>query len=633
MKMDTRAFYLTSGVEPVYALFDPPAAPAGPSSSGASASVLLGPLFGNDDLCAYRARREWARMLAAAGHPTLRIDLPGTGDSGGGPNEPGRVDAWTDALNTAASWLHEEAGPTRLTAIGIGLGGMLAFRAATQGGQIEDLALWSVPARGRTLVRQLRVLSRMETSSVNGAGLERSPAEDGALAIAGFLMSAETVATLEALDLTQLELPDALQRRVLLLERDGLDVDLRLRATIEQGGAKVTVAKGPGYGAMVTPPQRSRAPLAVFATVEKWLSVGEDAPMATSQSSSSPSLGVAASRSGVAPAANAAVTSDRRSRTAECLEMLIDGVHIRERPMTVEHAGGRLFGILAEPEEPGPVCAVLLNAGALRHIGPGRMWVDLARRWAARGVPTLRMDLAGIGDADGEFEPLREDDGFYVPSFVAETRTVLDALAERGMPERFVLAGLCSGAYWSLHAALQDRRVAAAYMVNPRALFWDWRIPGVHHARNVRKLVHTSTWQRFLRGEIRARHVSDLVYSIAGALRTLPTRSWTKRQISRGPDELELALEQLERAGVALLAVFTAEEPLLLELERDGRLARMMQRSNVRIERIPGPLVSHTLEPLSLQRAVNRVLDRALDQQLYTAVGGDPGERHQLSSG
>ena len=72
--------------------------------------------------------------------------------------------------------------------------------------------------------------------------------------------------------------------------------------------------------------------------------------------------------------------------------MTIGGALIRETPITVEHAHGSLFGVLAEPDldVPAPVCAVLLNAGALRHIGPGRMWVELARRWTAKGVPTLR---------------------------------------------------------------------------------------------------------------------------------------------------------------------------------------------------------------------------------------------------
>jgi hypothetical protein len=263
------------------------------------------------------------------------------------------------------------------------------------------------------------------------------------------------------------------------------------------------------------------------------------------------------------------------------------------------------------------------------------MWVELARRWAALGVPTLRIDLAGIGDAGGDLEPLRADEGFYVSSFVSETLTVLDALAARGLPERFVLAGLCSGAYWSLHAAIEDERVSGAYMINPRAMFWDWVIPRVRNARNMRKIVRAGTWQKLLHGDIKVHRMGAIASGAAVALRTMPARlagDYSKRNSY----QLDLALDRLETTGAELLGVFTAEEPLLAELERDGRLARMERRRNVYIERIPGPLISHTLEPLPLQRTVHRALDRALDRQLRDVSAADgeiSGNERHVSAG
>ena len=47
-------------------------------------SVLICPPFGWEDFCSYRSRLAWAQALAAErATPTLRIDLPATGDSGG----------------------------------------------------------------------------------------------------------------------------------------------------------------------------------------------------------------------------------------------------------------------------------------------------------------------------------------------------------------------------------------------------------------------------------------------------------------------------------------------------------------------------------------------------------------------
>ena len=71
----------------------------------------------------------------------------------------------------------------------------------------------------------------------------------------GFLLSAETVRELEALDLTRLEWPRAAKVRVLLLDRDGLAADQRLREALERAGAEVTLAPGDGYGVMTSPPQ------------------------------------------------------------------------------------------------------------------------------------------------------------------------------------------------------------------------------------------------------------------------------------------------------------------------------------------------------------------------------------------
>jgi alpha-beta hydrolase superfamily lysophospholipase len=590
-------FYLSAGDEAVYARFEPARTEDGVVRS--AVSVLLCPMFGNDDLCAYRTRLEWARALAAAGHATLRIDLPGTGDSVGGPEDPGRLQSWVQAVATAAAWLREQPGCARVCAIGVDLGALLAYRAASDGAAIDDLALWAAPARGRTFVRHLRVLSQMEASSDTAEQPASASLPEGAVASAGFLLTAETVAALEALDLTKLALPEAQSRRVLLLERDGLGVDARLRDAIERSGADLTVAPGPGYGAMVTPPQQSRPPTAVFATVNAWLAESPAEPVKTSHDPTA-----ARERMGV-------------SRVAPALELTVGDARVRESPVTIAHGAGQLVGVLAEGDAPASVCAVLLNAGALRRIGPNRMWVETARRWAARGVPTLRIDLAGIGDSDGDAGSLQRDEGLYVPRYVDQTIEVIDALSARGLPQRFVLAGLCSGAYWAFQAALQDERVAAAFMINPRALFWDWDVGAVRDARNVSKALRPMTWRKLLSGQITRKRVGTIARGVRVALASLPTRTRTQRSgRDGGVDRLSRALDRLDATGTNLFGVFTAGEPVFEELERDGGLARMRARPNVRVESIPGPLTSHTLEPLVLQSAVSALLDEALGQLL-----------------
>ena len=184
--------------------------------------------------------------------------------------------------------------------------------------------------------------------------------------------------------------------------------------------------------------------------------------------------------------------------------MTFEGRVIRETPLTIEQPFGQLFGILAEPTVPYPSapCLVMLNAGATRHIGPNRMWVEICRHWAAQGIPTLRLDLEGIGDSDGDAARITR---LYPSVMYTQVRTgqalaAVDMLEQRGVADRFILAGLCSGGFWSFHAADGDERVTAAFLINPRMLFWDRLIEPERDTRM--KVLRTSGWPRVLRGEV-----------------------------------------------------------------------------------------------------------------------------------
>jgi hypothetical protein len=577
------------------------------------AAVLICPPFGWEDVCSYRSRRQWAEELASAGHPVLRIDLPSTGDSGGTPEDPNRLGAWIDAIDSAARWLLSTTASPGVAAIGIGLGGLLACAASADGAPIDELVLWAVPSRGRVFVRELRAFGRMESSRLqrrsegNGQQLPK-----GSVGAGGFVLSAQTAESLEDLDLVADTDRAGQLDRALLLERDGIGVDERLRAHLERSGVAVHIAPGAGYGAMTAEPQEARPPLEVFASVQAWL--GEATATAPTDAASgaaaaTPRVGTIASP---VPRQAPAATVPAVVHCSDAVELTIDGVHIRETPLSIEQPFGSLFGVLAQPvQDTGAqdLGAVLLNAGAIRRIGPNRMWVEMARRWAARGVPSLRLDLEGLGDADGDASRFADVAELYVPELVVQVSSAIDVLCARGAARRFVLAGLCSGAYWSFHGALQDERVVAAFMLNPRTLFWNATVENVRYLR--RGLFRPSSWRMMLNGDVRFSRMSSVARQAPSAVIKHAVARWRAHGEN---DALDLALDELRSHDKRLRFIFSEQEPLHEELERQGRLNRGERWPNLELDLLPGR--DHTLRPANSQRRAHDVLDRALEQEL-----------------
>src|SRR5262249_530045 len=112
---------------------------------------------------------------------------------------------------------------------------------------------------------------------------------------------------------------------------------------------------------------------------------------------------------------------------------------------------------------------LMINVGTNYHIGPNRMYVRMARDLAARGYRSLRFDLARIGDSRSvnEFSEQR----MYDKAQIADVKWAMDAMERRGC-DRFVLLGLCSGAYMAFQTALNDLRVTGQVLMNPRRLTW-----------------------------------------------------------------------------------------------------------------------------------------------------------------
>jgi pimeloyl-ACP methyl ester carboxylesterase len=154
---------------------------------------------------------------------------------------------------------------------------------------------------------------------------------------------------------------------------------------------------------------------------------------------------------------------------------------------------------------------IFINAGLIHHVGPNRLHVRLARALAAAGVASLRLDLSGVGDS-----PPRADHLSIYELVRREPGEAMDALAERGF-RRFVLVGLCSGAYSAFHVACDDARVAAAVMIHPEDLSLDGTTAGTDLSAAWSRRYWTNSvfrpraWLNLLSGRVNYRRLLETV--------------------------------------------------------------------------------------------------------------------------
>ncbi len=579
--------------EPVQALVHEPA-----PDRGAGTSLLICAPFGWDEMCSYRPRRTWACRCAEAGILTVRFDLPGTGDSGGRPSDRDLLSAWIGAVAQMISWLNRQRPANRLAVLGIGLGGMLAWRAMDQGAPVDELILWSVPSEGRRLLRELRAQATMIAQPYREDHHQDS--EDEMLDLVGYAMTPETAEALSATDLTAAPVPSRLER-VLLLSRDGIAPDARLQDHLRAHDVPLTVARGDGYGDLTAHPQRARARPEPIEVVVRWL---------TGESSARRPQALSVPEPAAPPAPPKAV---------DAMVVPEGGQLLRETPFAIPFGAGRMFGVACEPiEARRDLTAVLFNAGALRHIGPHRFYVELARRWTARGVSTVRVDLCGIGEAeDGDGGQLTNF-GLNDPIRIPQVLAVLEHLRDRGSPPRFILVGLCSGAFCALHGALADPTVVAAVMVNLNAFQYSDELAAERNRRASAAALRGNLVTRVTRGRLRREHL------------VLGVRSFSPRNLRRighsleaqqGPD-IELAFDQLREAGTQLTFMFSRGEPMDAQLERGGQWGQLERWPNIALERLPTR--EHLFRALWLQGLAHDAMDRALDRVL--ARGGNGTE-------
>lgn len=453
------------------------------------ALVILNP-WGWEGIASQRALRVFAEQSSAAGFATLRFDYLGTGDSSGSDADPDRLGAWIESAELAIEEVQRLSGCSQVALVGLHLGATLAVRVAAECTNIASLVIWAPYVKGRAYVREAKAYR-----ALNDPGDEFPRAEEqGGIEAAGFLLSAETVKQLSALDLLSDQRVPA--RRALLLGRDSVGSELPLKKHLQALGVEVSHAVGTGYKDLMQEPRKAVVPEADFQVILGFLR--EHHPL------DRPNLGRA-----------------RAASSSSFVVQVGDGESVRETAFYFG-PGQRLFGVLSEP---GPGVdrqshfVVFLTTAHHHRTGPNGMYVAMARDLARRGFPSLRFDLTAVGDslpAPGDSEI-----HLYSRAYLADVIAALDLLQASHGAQQFSVLGLCSGAYLAFHASLEDPRIVDAVMVNAQSFKWKEGDSLDVMSRNSTQgsrfykqaALDPKVWQRLFRGEVNVSRIARGLFS------------------------------------------------------------------------------------------------------------------------
>ncbi len=426
-------------------------APTGATCRG---GVLLCNPLGDDAVRAHRPLRHLAERLTRAGFAVLRFDFHGTGDSPGDERAPDRVATWLDDVPLALAELRARSGATSIALVGLRLGATLGLAAAAEDGNVESVVLWGPYARGAAFhtesTRLYKMHRMLEPQSFSGGPRTRSDGEEAF----GFLLTHATIAGLKALDVRALQRRPA-RRALLVGDGSGAPAEQEILDHLGTLGVAAERRVFPqSRQFLVEVPHKSRLPEDALDTMVAWLSTSPPPRPGTLEDAVPRSDGPGHGLRERGPRKRSPRKRGLRSRNPH---------HLRHPRLALRHPPPPLTPPPPPtPPRRSPPIVLLTSAGTVHRIGPHRLYVTLARRWAALGFRVLRVDLAGIGDsppgADGVENVTYPRDGY------ADLAEAIDLL---GAPQ-VILAGLCSGGDFAFQMGMRDPRVVGALILNPR---------------------------------------------------------------------------------------------------------------------------------------------------------------------
>jgi len=447
----------------------------------------------------YRSLRYVADYFALAGNPVLRFDYHGTGDSSGIEEDDNRVQEWLSNINLAINELKNRSGCKNIVLFGFRMGATLAALVAEKT-PIDSLIIWAALSSGKKYIRQITLLQK--TSAIQTIDDSSNILEAG-----GMGYWDQTVTDLKSIDLSEI-IPQV--KHVLIIPQEEQLSDTKLQKIWSSKGVNVTQLNLLGSASMLVDAHKATVPVQAIKSIVQWVVKNSNHEMINSQLNESED--------------NKSINTEIKFKS--CHDFTANSLPSKIHEKLIYFGEKKNYiSILSETDKSKKnnlPTIIIANSGANHRVGPSRLYVLLARELSLLGFRVLRIDVPGIGDSIVSNQSIENIE--YVNSSSEKISAVIKSLSPEPEDE-FILMGLCSGAYFSFHAALDlhHMNIIESILINPLTFYWD---EGMTENDSPTKefstwnwykkaLTNPSSWTKLLKGKI---DFNSLFFAIKGRM-------------------------------------------------------------------------------------------------------------------
>jgi uncharacterized protein len=197
---------------------------------------------------------------------------------------------------------------------------------------------------------------------------------------------------------------------------------------------------------------------------------------------------------------------------------------MHEHYVRVDGKNGALSAILHQASA--TTGLLLVVGGPQYRVGSHRQFIKLSRHLASEGIPSMRLDTAGMGDSSGSKAAFYQQD--------ADINAAITAFFQHcPQLKKVVLWGLCDAASAILITLNQhDSRIAAVVLLNP------WVRQQQSHAQTLlkhyylKRLLSRQFWHKLLGGDLALRRSISAFWHTLRASKTVASQSSVKHRLT-----------------------------------------------------------------------------------------------------